>query len=86
MTDDRMPDDPFRPNVEGAAFDAFADAAVLWAALLDLSVEDAGVAVRGLEPDDLRALVLERVVCARLRVDFGRDGSIGFERPAGGEE
>lgn len=28
----------------------------------------------------LWAVLLERVVSARLRVDFGRDGTIGFER------
>jgi hypothetical protein len=80
VTGDQLPDDPFRSSL-GPRFDTFSDASLLWATLLELSVEDAGRAVRALDRDDLRALVLERIITARLRVDFGRDGTIGFERP-----
>ena len=79
MSKDRLPDDPFRLG-RGPLFDDMAEAALIWSLLFEMSIEEAGTAVRALDVEDLRTLVLERVVCTRLRFDFERDGSVSFER------
>lgn len=82
MSAGRLPDDPFRGFGRGRAFDDLAEASTLWALLGEMSAEEAGRAVRALDADTLRNLVLERLLFGG---GFGRrlqrDGTIAFDRP-----
>jgi hypothetical protein len=79
VTDDQLPDDPFSSGL-GPRFDDFVSAGLIWALLLEMTVEEAGKTIRAMNRTDLQGLVLEKIVCARLGADFGRDGSVGWER------
>jgi hypothetical protein len=75
---DELPPDPF-DSPKGPVWSNFIEAALLWEALREMSLDEQIAAVDALSEDDVRVMVLERLVFERLKFTLNSDGSVERE-------